>query len=170
MSLQNPRWAVLPTVLLLCATAFDSNPAAMPKIVSGLQQSKPDAKTKAKESPRLKIGKPVERETAPGQTQAYRLKLRAGEFARVTVEQRGVDVTLKRAGTNGEQLAEVNNKKRKDEDENETLLFIAETKGHYLLEVIAAKEIGKNKEASGAKAGRYRAEITELRVATEQDR
>src|SRR5262249_38486693 len=157
MSFQFPRRTVLPTVLLLCATAFDSNPAAMPTIASGLQQSKPDAKTKAKESPRLKIGKPVERETAPGQTQAYRLKLRAGEFARVIVEQRGVDVTLKLVGPNGEQLAEVNNKKRKDEDENEheheTLLFIAETKGHYLLEVIAAQETGESKGASGAKAG-----------------
>ncbi|HKE04113.1 MAG TPA: hypothetical protein VKE91_08635, partial [Blastocatellia bacterium] len=75
----------------------------MPKIASGLQQSKPDAKTKTKESPRLKLGKPVEREEAPGQTQAYRLKLRAGEFARVTVEQHGVDVALKLSGPNGEQ-------------------------------------------------------------------
>src|SRR5262249_51667172 len=132
----------------------------------GLHQSKPDAKIKAKESPRLRLGKPVEREEAPGQTQAYRLKLRSGEFARVTVEQRGVDVALKLAGPNGEQLAEVNNKKSRDE--SETLLFVAEAKVYYLLELRAAHETGDDKEA--AAPGHYRAEITELRAATEQDR
>ena len=173
MSFQNkrltfPRWPVLPTALLLCATAFDSNSAAIPKIAAGLQQSKPTAKTKTKEAPRLKPGKPIERETAAGQTHVYRLKLRAGEFARVTVQQLGVDVSLKLTGSNGEQLAEVNNKK--GQDESETLLFIAEAKGSYLLEVSAAKEAEESKEAAAAGAKRYRAETTEPRAATEQDR
>src|SRR5262249_9944959 len=168
MSSQNPRWAVLPTVLLLCATAFEYNLSAMSKTESSHHQPESKRDNKTKESPRLKLGKPVEREEAPGQTQAYRLKLRAGEFARVTVEQHGVDVALKLSGPNGEQIAEVNNKKSLDE--SETLLFIAEAKGHYLLEVRAAQETGEGKEASGATAGRYRAEITELRVVTEQDR
>ncbi|MGH9766146.1 MAG: hypothetical protein ACREAB_01825, partial [Blastocatellia bacterium] len=62
MSFQNkrpafPRWPVLPIAFLLCVTAFDSNPAAAPKIGAALQQSKPDTKTKAKEAPRLKPGK-----------------------------------------------------------------------------------------------------------------
>ncbi|MGH9934874.1 MAG: tetratricopeptide repeat protein, partial [Blastocatellia bacterium] len=158
----------MPTVLLLCVTAFDSNPAASPKIAAGLQESKPTAKTKTKEAPKLKPGKPIERETAAGQTHEYRLKLGAGEFARVTVQQLGVDVSLKLTGSNGEQLAEVNNKKSRDE--SETLLFIAEAKGSYLLEVSAAKEAEESKEAAEAGAKRYRAEMTEPRAATEQDR
>jgi len=173
MSFQNERltfhrWPVLPIAMLLCVMAFDSNPAAPPKIAAGFQQSKPPAKTKTKEALRLRPGGPVERETAAGQTHAYRLKLRAGEFARVTVQQRGIDVSLKLTGSNGEQLAEVNNKK--GQDESETLLFIAEAKGYYLLEVSAAKEAGESRDAAAPGAKRYRAEITELRAATEQDR
>ena len=163
-----PRWLVLPTALLLCVTAFDSNPAAPAKTADGLQQSKPTTKNKTKEAPRLKPGKPIERETAAGQTHAYRLKLDAGEFARVTVQQLGVDVSLKLTGPNGEQLAEINNKK--GQDESETLLFIAEAKGSHLLEVIVAKEAEESKEADAASAKRYRAEIAEPRAATEQDR
>ena len=163
-----PRWIVLATVLLLCATAFDSNPAAMSNIAAGLQQSKSDAKTKTKEPPRLKPGEPILREASAGQTDSYRLKLREGQFARVTVEQRGVDVSLKLTGPNGEQLAEVNNKK--SQDESESLLLIAEAKGYYLLEVSATQETGEGKDAAATGAGRYRAEITELRAANEQDR
>src|SRR5262249_25793571 len=149
-----PRWPVLPIALLLCVTAFDSTPAAA-RVAAVLQQSIPNAKPRTKEAPRLRPGRPAERETAAGQTQAYRLKMRAGEVARVTVEQRGADVSLKLTGPNGEQLAEVNNKK--GQDESETLLFIAEAKGYYLLEVSAAKESGENKEAAAAGAKRYRA-------------
>src|SRR5262245_16940859 len=114
MSFQIPRRAVLPTVLLLCATAFDTHLAAMPKTAVGHPQSKSDAKTKKKEPPRLRPGEPVESEVSAGQTHSYRLKFREGQFARVTVEQRGVDVSLKIKGPNGEQLADVNGKKSQD--------------------------------------------------------
>ncbi|MCG3161479.1 MAG: Photosystem I assembly protein Ycf3 [Acidobacteria bacterium] len=164
VSLQNerlriPQWSVLPTALLLCVFSFATNIAAGSKTGGGVQEPKPNAKTKTKDAPKLKPGSPVERETSGGQTHVYRLKLRAGQFARVTVEQRGVDVSMKLTGPNGEQLAEVNDKKGLNE--SEALLFVAEAKGNYLLEVSAAKE---------AAAGSYRAELAELRAATEMDR
>src|SRR5262249_8891659 len=115
-----------------------------------------------------------ERETATGQTHEYRIKMRAGEFARVTVEQRGVDVSLKLTGPDAKQIAEVNDKKGRDE--SETLLLVAEAKGYYLLAVSAATEDEEAaeekeaKEAAAAGAKRYRAEIAELRAATEKDR
>src|SRR5262245_31796895 len=165
MSFQIPRRIVLPTVLLICATAFDSNPATMSNVEAGVQKPKSEAKTKTKEPPRLKPGEPVERETVPGESHTYRLKMSAGLFARVTVEQRGVDVSLKLTGLNGEQLAEVNN--NKSQEESESLLFIAEAKGYYLLEVRASQESGENKDS--AAAGRYRAEII-LRAPTDKDR
>ncbi len=163
-----PGWPVLATALLLCLTAIDFNPTAAAKTGAVQQQSKQKAKTQKKDAPRLKSGKPVERETAAGQSHAYRLKMRAGEFARVTVEQRGVDLSLKLTGPDGEQLTEVNDKKSREE--SETLLFIADAKGNYLLEVSAAGAAEESKETAEAVAKSYRAELTELRAATEKDR
>ena len=177
MSFQIPQWTVLPTALLLCVTAVDSTPAARPKIAAGLRQSKSEAKTKTKKPPRLKPGEPIEREVSAGESHTYRLKMVVGLCAQVTVEQRGVDVALKLTGLNGEQLAEVNSKKSRDE--SESLLFIAEANGYYLLEVKASQgsgsqesgsqESGEDKDAAAPGAGRYRAEIIQ-RTPTEQDR
>ncbi len=168
MTFQIPRWTVLPSVLLLCATAFDFSQAATKKISSGQQQSKSDAKSKTKEPPRLRPGEPDLREATAGQKHTYRLKLREGQFVRVMVEQRGVDVSLKLTGPKGEQLADVNDKRSLDE--SESLLLIADAKGYYLLDVTAAQEAGESKDTATTGVGRFRAEINELRLATEQDR
>ena len=40
----------------------------------------------------LESGKPVEREIAGGQSPTYQIGLTAGQFLRVVVEQRGIDV------------------------------------------------------------------------------
>ena len=42
----------------------------------------------------LEAGKPVEREMSGGQTHSYRISLDQGQYVRVAVEQRGVDVVV----------------------------------------------------------------------------
>src|SRR5258705_2131242 len=54
----------------------------------------------------LQAGKPVEREIAGGQSHTYQLKLTAGQFMRVLVEQKGISIALALIGTDGKQVAE----------------------------------------------------------------
>ena len=64
----------------------------------------------ARQSPapaELQLGKPVEREIAPGQVHSYALRLDAGAFVRAVVDQRGVDLVVRVVGPDGAQLAEV---------------------------------------------------------------
>ena len=43
----------------------------------------------------LEPGKPIERELAGGQKHIYQLALSQGQYANVTVEQRGVDIVVR---------------------------------------------------------------------------
>jgi tetratricopeptide (TPR) repeat protein len=58
------------------------------------------------EPQRLESGKPIERDIAGGESHTYRLELAAGQFLRVLVEQKGVDVALTLAGPDGTQIIE----------------------------------------------------------------
>ena len=60
------------------------------------------------ESQPLQAGKPVEREIAGGQSHTYQLKLTTGQFMRVLVEQKGIDIALALIGPDGKQLTEAN--------------------------------------------------------------
>src|SRR5262249_55458622 len=55
----------------------------------------------------LEKGKPVEKQIAVGQTEQYRLPLTEGEYVRVVVEQKGVDVIVELFGPDGKKLDEV---------------------------------------------------------------
>src|SRR5215470_8606026 len=56
--------------------------------------------------PKLKAGKPIERQIAGGETHSYQLKLATGQFMRVLVEQKGIDVALALLSSDGRQLLE----------------------------------------------------------------
>ena len=62
----------------------------------------------SREPLRLEPDKPVEREVAGGQTHTYQITLQAGQFVRVFVEPKSVDVTLMLAGPEGRQAVEIN--------------------------------------------------------------
>ena len=62
----------------------------------------------AQEPAQLEPGQSLEREIVGGQTHTYQITLTAGQFMRVVVEQKGIDVTLTLAGPDGKQSAEVN--------------------------------------------------------------
>jgi len=62
----------------------------------------------AQEPISLEPGKPIEREIAGGQTHTFQITLAAGQFLRVVVEQKAIDVILALAAPDGRQLVEVN--------------------------------------------------------------
>src|SRR5438552_17813399 len=51
-------------------------------------------------------GQPLEREMAGGQTHTYQIRLTAGQFLRVVVEQKGIDVALTLTSPDGKPLIE----------------------------------------------------------------
>ena len=51
-------------------------------------------------------GQPVEREISGGQSHTYQVKLASGQFVRVVVEQKGIDVALTLTSPDGKQLIE----------------------------------------------------------------
>src|SRR5262249_47862964 len=107
----------------------------------------------------LEIGKPVEREIAAGQTEQYRLTLTEGQYVRIVVEQKGIDVVVVLLGPDGKKLDEVN--ARGALQATERLSFIATIPGNYRVKV--------HPKANEAPAGRYEIKIADLRIATEQD-
>jgi hypothetical protein len=50
---------------------------------------------------------PIDRELSGGQAHTYRIPLSAGQYARVQVEQRGIDVVLTGKGPDGKAFASV---------------------------------------------------------------
>jgi CHAT domain-containing protein/tetratricopeptide (TPR) repeat protein len=111
-----------------------------------------------KPSPELEPGKAIERELAIGDLHDYRITLAAGEFARIVVEQRGIDVTVSLMDANGEKVADrvLNGRYGRV-----SLSIIAQTATSYRIEAQAS-----TKNATG---GRYEIRMMERRPHTEQD-
>jgi CHAT domain-containing protein/Tfp pilus assembly protein PilF len=109
---------------------------------------------------RLEAGRPFERELKGGETHSYRLWLAADQYLCVTIEQRGVDVTVALFGPDGKKLAEANS--AKGAQGQETLTFITDGSGDYRLEVRPADK--------SAAIGRYEAKIIALRAPTTEER
>ncbi|MGH9843865.1 MAG: tetratricopeptide repeat protein, partial [Blastocatellia bacterium] len=107
----------------------------------------------------LDPGKPIERELSRGQEHSYRLSLAAGEYLRVVVEQRGINVGVAIFAPDGKQITEIDNSN--DPKGVEEVLLIAEVAGAYQLKVRAVE-----KEKA---TGRYEISVKEQRPATAQD-
>ena len=107
----------------------------------------------------LKLGQPVERELAGGEVHAYHLPLDAGQYARVGVEQRGVDVVVSLFGPDGRNLSEVDSPNGTQGPE--VISFVAAASGVHRLEVRSLEK--------KAPAGRYEVKIEELRAGTPED-
>jgi CHAT domain-containing protein len=87
--------------------------------------------------------------------------LSAGQYLKVIVEQRGVDVVIRLVGPAGKQLTEVDNGPDGTQG-MESISGVADTAGEYRLEVMVL-----DKEAP---SGRYQIRIEELREASQKDR
>src|SRR5262249_12301419 len=57
---------------------------------------------------KLPLGRAIEREIAGGGQHGYQLRLRAGQFMSLVVEQKGIDVAVALVAPDGKQLAETN--------------------------------------------------------------
>jgi hypothetical protein len=108
----------------------------------------------------LSLGAPIERELSGGQTHIYRIELGAGQFALAQVEQRGAEVVLTANGPDGREFALID--LRIGGKGVEPLAIVADAAGEYILKVSS-----RNPKAA---VGRYEVKISELRVATGQDR
>src|SRR5262245_18909927 len=113
-----------------------------------------------KEARPLEPGKPIERELAGGQSHAYQITLSAGQFMKVIVEQRGIDVVVGLLGPDARQIMEFDSEIRSQGQE--TVWQVAEVAGSYRLNIKA--------QFKGAPAGGYEIRLVELRPATEKDR
>jgi CHAT domain-containing protein/Tfp pilus assembly protein PilF len=109
---------------------------------------------------RLEPGKPIERELSGGQSHSYQLKLAAGQFLNVIVEQQGIDIMVQLSEPGGAQIAEFDGERRSQGQELAS--HVAEATGLHLLTV--------QPRLKNAPLGGYEIRIEELRAATENDR
>src|SRR5262249_26815195 len=107
----------------------------------------------------LEPGKPIERELAGGEAHSYRLTLAAGQYTRVTVDQRRINVAVLAFDPDGKKIVEADMFRTGD---SEVLSLVAETSGNYRLQVRSPDKT--------APKGRYEIKIKELRAATERDK
>ncbi|HXD34595.1 MAG TPA: tetratricopeptide repeat protein [Pyrinomonadaceae bacterium] len=112
-----------------------------------------------KDTPTLELNKSIERELAGNQSHAYSIALKAGQYLRLVVDQRGIDVVVALFGPGGGKIVEVDSPNGTQGPES--LSAIADISGTYRLEVRSLE-----KDVS---AGRYEVKIQELRAATTQD-
>ena len=95
-----------------------------------------------------------------GETHSYEVKLKAGEYFHVDVDQRGIDVQLALADPGGKVIIE------RDRPNGlqglEVLSFITGKAGNYRLDVKALEE--------KARSGKYEIKITSTRIPTARDR
>jgi CHAT domain-containing protein/tetratricopeptide (TPR) repeat protein len=114
----------------------------------------------AQEPQTLESGKALEREITGGQSHAYQLKLAAGQFLRVVVEQKRTDVVLALTGPDGKKLVESD--LTAILGARDSLSFEATTTGDYLL-VVRANGVA-------ALRGAYQIRVELKAAATAQDR
>jgi CHAT domain-containing protein/Tfp pilus assembly protein PilF len=112
------------------------------------------------ETVHLKLGEPIERQITAGERQAYEIQLPSGQYVRIVVEQRGIDVELILLGPDGKELRKVDSPNGKQGPE--ILTFVSESQGNYQLII---RPLGKT-----AEIGHYAARLEELRSVTERDK
>src|SRR5258708_5867126 len=110
----------------------------------------------AREAAPLQPGQSIERQLAGGQRHIYQIALGEDQYARVTVQQRGVDVAVRLLAPDGKQLANVDSARGLQEEE--TVELVAEAAGGYRLSVETSK--------ANAQAGGYAIRFADLRQAT----
>jgi CHAT domain-containing protein/Tfp pilus assembly protein PilF len=108
----------------------------------------------------LEPGKPIERDLTGGESHSYQMTLASGQFMKLRVDQRGIDVLVRLSGPLGQRIADFDSERRVQGEELVT--WVAEEVGIYRLDVVS-----KYKNAA---AGQYRIQVIELGVATENDR
>ncbi|MBO0721934.1 MAG: tetratricopeptide repeat protein, partial [Blastocatellia bacterium] len=108
----------------------------------------------------LEAGRAVERELSGGQSHFYEIGMASGQYLRLVVDQRGIDVMVLLFAPNGEKRVEMDSPNGTEGPE--ILSAVTDVAGTYRIEVRALEK--------SAKPGRYEIKIAELRTATAEDR
>lgn len=108
----------------------------------------------------LERGKPVERELVGGQEHLYRVVMGAGEYAALSVDQRGIDVVVQVLGPDGKSIADFDAEVRPQGREFAGL--VADGAANYGVRIKA--------KYPRADAARYEIRLVEVRPAVERDR
>ena len=123
--------------------------------------AKPEPRAEAQTSlvTQLESGKPIERAIAAGESHSYQITLAAGQYARVAVFQRRINVAVSLFDSEGKKIAE--------EDwfsigDSELVSMLAETAITYRLEVRAPDKAGTK--------GSYEIKVKESRPVTEREK
>jgi CHAT domain-containing protein len=107
----------------------------------------------------LELSKAIARTINAGEADSYTLTLTSGQYAHLTVDQRGVDVVVSIYTPDGTKVARVDSPN--GDKGVEPVFLVAETSGAYRVEVLST---------SPKMAGNYEVKLEELRAATEADR
>src|SRR5262249_16506909 len=120
--LNSIRWTPLKTNLLrVGAPAVTGlSPGAPPSTERG-------AAPGVQESICVEPGKPVERELSGGQSHSYKLAMVSGQYSRIVIEQRGIDVVVALLTPDGKKISEVDS--NPVIEGSETVLTVAEVTG-----------------------------------------
>jgi len=132
------------------------SPAQQPAQASRDADSKADGE---QEALLLEPGKAIKHILAGADSHTYRIRLRAGQFVKVIVEQQGIDVVAQLSGPGGERIANFDGEG--SSRGRESARFVAVAEGDYRLTVRAKQ---KNAPTAG-----YEIRIEELRDATGDD-
>ncbi|HQR66881.1 MAG TPA: tetratricopeptide repeat protein, partial [Thermoanaerobaculia bacterium] len=140
-----------------------SLPAFVPLLLLGLLSAPAPAGAEtasAVPNPPLVAGAPARRDLSPGESLRFRVELEAGEFARVEVEQIGIDVGVALLAPDGRKLIEADSPTGRFDTEE--LFWVAESPGGYDLVVSSLEE--------GAPPGACEVRLLERRPAFPADR
>ncbi|MFN7947965.1 MAG: CHAT domain-containing protein [Blastocatellia bacterium] len=110
--------------------------------------------------PVLEAGRIIERQLSGGETQAFLIALAAGEFVRVSAEQRGIDVVLRLFAPGGQKVIEADS--LNGTQGPEAVALIAGPPGNYRVEISSASK--------AVPTGQYAVRIESIQAATAQDR
>lgn len=110
--------------------------------------------------PLLRLGTTVERQLAGGETNAFQIPLTAGQFARVAVDQQGIDIELHLLAPNAQRLVGMDT--LNSTQGPEVAAVIAEIAGNYRVEIVSPNE--------AVLSGGYAVKVETLRTATDSDR
>jgi CHAT domain-containing protein/tetratricopeptide (TPR) repeat protein len=108
----------------------------------------------------LEIGKPVLRSIAGDQIHSYRIMANAGDYLRILVEQRAIDVVVTLFAPSGQKILQIDSPNGAYGPE--PVLAIAEATGAYRLEIKTFP--------GSSNSGSYQVQLQELRAASVEDK
>jgi len=115
------------------------------------------------EASSLKLGEPIERTIATGQTHSFGISLERNQYLKLVVDQRGVDVLVRVFAPDGKSLGEFDSPNGDTGPENVSVM--ARDSGVYRIDVVPFEA----EKGANPVAGKYEIKILEVRPATKQE-